>query len=61
MESRDDALLAACRAFCVRCVARLGGWMQGAARSPWLFHGQGSHRSRRRLDAQPAGPGGLLA
>jgi hypothetical protein len=35
--------------------------MQGAARSQWLFHWQASQRSRRRPDAQPEGPEGLLA
>jgi hypothetical protein len=35
--------------------------MQGAARSQWLFHWQASQRSRRRPDAQPEGPDGLLA
>jgi|CXWL01.1.fsa_nt_gi hypothetical protein len=53
--------LAACRAFNVRCVARVGGWMQGAARRQWLFHCQASQRSRRRPPAQPEGPDGLLA
>jgi hypothetical protein len=35
--------------------------MQGAARGQWLFHWQASQRSRRRPDAQPEGPEGLLA
>jgi len=56
-----EAALAACRIFNVRCVVWLGGWMQGAARSQWLFHWQASQRSRRRPDAQPEGPDGLLA
>jgi len=53
--------LAACRAFSVRCVVWLKGWLQGAARSQWLFHWQGSKRRRRRSDAQPEGPEALLA
>jgi len=43
----------------MRCVPQ--GWMQGAARSQWLFHWQGSQRRGRRPNAQPKGPEALLA
>jgi len=49
--------LAACRTLRVRCVVWRNGWMQGAARSQWLFHWQESQRCRRRCDAQPEGAG----
>jgi len=53
--------LPACRTFSASCVVWRNGWMQGAARSRWLFHWQESQRCRRRCDAQPEGPDGLLA
>jgi len=53
-------LLAACRAFNVRCVVWLSEWMHGAVRSQWLFHWQVSQRSRRRPDAQSEGPKAVL-
>jgi len=38
----------------------VAGRMQGAARSQWLFHWQGSQRRRRRSDARPGRPDGVL-
>jgi len=58
--TRVIIFLAACRAFGVRCVVWLDGWMQGAARSQWLFHWQGSQRGRRRPDTQSGGPEAVL-